>query len=91
MKAHTTHHRIKEPVNDLVEDTQALVSATTELAQDKVMEAIKRGKAVWNNARTKTVAGAKAADTVIRENPYKSLAIAVGVGGLLGFLLARRK
>ena len=95
MKAHThtahNHNRIQEPVNNLVEDTKALVSATTELAEDKMIEAIKRGKAVWKNARTKTIAGAKAADTVIRDNPYRSLAIAAGVGGLLGFLLARRK
>jgi hypothetical protein len=57
MKTHTTHHRIKEPVNDLVEDTQALVSATTQLAEDKIAEALKRGRAVWKNAQAKTRAG----------------------------------
>ena len=33
---------------------------------------------------------AKATDQAIRENPYKSIGIAFGVGALIGYLLSRR-
>jgi ElaB/YqjD/DUF883 family membrane-anchored ribosome-binding protein len=45
-------------------------------------------------ARKKVVAGVKYADETIRANPYQSLAIAAGVGllvgGLVGVMVARR-
>ena len=44
----------------------------------------------YNGARKKVVAGAKYTDAAIRENPYQSLAIAAGVGLLVGVLLGRR-
>lgn len=40
-------------------------------------------------ARKKVVAGATATDATIRENPYASLAIALGVGVLVGLLVGR--
>lgn len=40
-------------------------------------------------AREKIVIGAKQTDTAIRAHPYESLAIALGVGVLLGALLRR--
>lgn len=41
-------------------------------------------------ARKKVVAGARYTDETIRANPYQSVAIAVGVGLLVGVLLGRR-
>lgn len=40
-------------------------------------------------AREKIVIGAKQADSAIRTHPYESLAIALGVGVLLGAVLRR--
>jgi ElaB/YqjD/DUF883 family membrane-anchored ribosome-binding protein len=40
--------------------------------------------------RDKAVAGAKVADQSVRENPYQAIAIGVGVGALIGYLVARR-
>ena len=45
---------------------------------------------MYDGARKRVVAGAKCTDEAIRENPYQSLAIAGGVGLLVGLLLARR-
>jgi len=42
-------------------------------------------------AREKIVAGAKQADSVIRTHPYETLAIALGVGVLLGVFLRRNE
>lgn len=41
-------------------------------------------------ARDKVVQGAKQTDSAIRAHPYESLAIALGVGVLLGALLRRK-
>lgn len=45
---------------------------------------------LYDGAKKKVVAGAKYTDTAIRENPYQSLAIALGVGVLVGVLIGRR-
>lgn len=42
-------------------------------------------------AKEKVVEGAKKTDTAIRTHPYESLAIALGVGVLIGALLRRSK
>jgi ElaB/YqjD/DUF883 family membrane-anchored ribosome-binding protein len=45
---------------------------------------------MYGRVREKAVEGAKAADQTVRENPYQAIAIALGVGALIGFLAARR-
>jgi ElaB/YqjD/DUF883 family membrane-anchored ribosome-binding protein len=45
---------------------------------------------LYNGARKKVVAGARYTDETIRANPYQSLAIAAGVGLLIGVLAGRR-
>jgi ElaB/YqjD/DUF883 family membrane-anchored ribosome-binding protein len=98
MSKHTTHHKTNEPGEHLLEDAQALLAATAHVAEEKVVEArerlnaaIEKGKEAWNAVQEKTVAGAKATDHAIRENPYKALFIALGVGAVVGYVLGRRK
>jgi ElaB/YqjD/DUF883 family membrane-anchored ribosome-binding protein len=94
MKKHNTE---TNPTTHLLEDAQELLAATAHVAEEKVIEARKRltaaiekGKEAWSAIQEKTVAGAKATDEAIRNNPYKALGIAFGVGALVGFLLSRR-
>ena len=44
----------------------------------------------YTEARKKVIAGAKYTDETIRANPYRSLAIAAGIGLLIGVLVSRR-
>jgi ElaB/YqjD/DUF883 family membrane-anchored ribosome-binding protein len=81
----------------LAEDARALMSATADVAGEKVGEArkrlaaaLERGREIAGRVRDKAVEGAKAADEAVREHPYQSIAIGVGVGAILGFLFARR-
>jgi ElaB/YqjD/DUF883 family membrane-anchored ribosome-binding protein len=81
----------------LAEDARALMAATADVAGDKVGEARKRlaaalenGKEIYGRVRDKAVEGAKAADQTVRENPYQAIAIALGVGAIIGYLAARR-
>jgi ElaB/YqjD/DUF883 family membrane-anchored ribosome-binding protein len=97
MKTHHTRHGTEEAGEHLMEDAQALLAATAHVAEEKVVEARKRltaaiekGRETWNNVQEKAIAGAKATDQVIRDNPYKALGIALGVGAIIGYLLRRR-
>ena len=89
----TGHH----DAGQLAEDAQALMDATADVAGEKVSDARKRlaallesGKALAGNVRDRAVAGAKAADTAVREKPYQAIAIGVGVGMIIGYLAARQ-
>jgi ElaB/YqjD/DUF883 family membrane-anchored ribosome-binding protein len=87
-------------VNDLkrvVVDAEDLLKATAGEAGEKVAEMRKRlasglesAKATCHQLEEKTIAAAKAADSVIREHPYESIGIGFGLGLLIGVLVARR-
>ncbi len=88
---------ISNDLGTLAEDARALLTATADVAGDKVGDARKRlhaalesAKHIAANVREKAVAGAKVADQTVRENPYQAIAIGVGVGALVGYLLGRR-
>jgi len=88
---------ISDDMTQLADDARALMAATADVAGEKVGEArkrlsaaLERGKEICGNVRDKAVAGAKAADEAVRENPYQAIAIGVGVGAILGYLVARR-
>ena len=81
----------------LAEDARALMAATADVAGEKVGEARKRlaaalesGKEIYGRVKDKAVEGAKAADETVRANPYQAIAIGVGVGALVGYLLGRK-
>jgi ElaB/YqjD/DUF883 family membrane-anchored ribosome-binding protein len=81
----------------LAEDARALMAATADVAGEKVGEARKRlaaaldsGRQIYGRVRDKAVDGAKAVDETVRENPYQAIAIALGVGAVIGYLAARR-
>jgi ElaB/YqjD/DUF883 family membrane-anchored ribosome-binding protein len=90
-------HAEQNNMGTLAEDARALVAATADVAGDKIAEARKRvaaaldsGKELLGRVREKAVEHAKAADEVIRDNPYQTVAIAFGVGALIGYLASRR-
>jgi ElaB/YqjD/DUF883 family membrane-anchored ribosome-binding protein len=91
-------HAASHDMGTLAEDAHALMSATADMAGEKVAEARKRLAATLENVkeiagrvRDKTVECAQAADEAVHEHPYKAIAIGVGVGALIGFLAARRR
>lgn len=88
---------VENDMGSLAEDARALVAATADVAGDKIAEARKRLAAALDRSkeligcgREKVVAGAKAVDQVVRENPYQTVALAFGVGAVIGYLAARR-
>jgi ElaB/YqjD/DUF883 family membrane-anchored ribosome-binding protein len=88
---------IADETNHLAADARALLAATSDVAGEKVCEArkrlsaaLERGRVLAGQVRDQAVAGAKATDQAVRTHPYQAIAIGVGVGALLGFLVARR-
>ena len=90
---------------DLLNDLQALVAEAEKMMSDSIGEhtedamnglrtrfhaAQERYGDLYDGARQRHVAGAKYTDVTIRENPYQSIAIAAGVGLLLGVILGRQ-
>lgn len=88
---------ISNNMEQLAKDAHALVTATADVAGDKVREArerlavaLERGRKMCGQVRDKAVESAKAADKTVHEHPYQAIAIGVGVGAVLGYLISRR-
>ncbi len=90
---------------DLINDLHTLVAEAEKMVGDSLSEhsadamsalrsrydaAQERLGEMYEGAKQRVVAGAKCTDEAIRANPYQSLAIAAGVGLLVGVLLGRR-
>ena len=80
------------------EHAEALLSATAEVNGDKIAEArkrlaaaLERGKEICGKVREKVVEGAKATDEAVHKHPYQAIGIALGVGALIGYLVAARR
>ena len=104
MKNHR-HSATQQSPQELLTELQALVADAEKMIGDSageategVMDALRsryeamqeRISDLYDGAKRKVVAGAKYTDTTIRENPYQALAVAAGVGLLIGVLLGRR-
>ena len=81
----------------LAEDARALMTATADVAGEKVADARKRVADALESAqefagrvRDQAVDYAKATDEAVHEHPYKAIGIALGVGALLGYLVFHR-
>ena len=63
-------------------------------ARDRLNDAYSSARETIGDAYTQTrknvVQGAKHTDEAIRENPYQSLAVALGIGVLLGVVIGRK-
>jgi len=89
--------RLAADVRLLVRDSEELLKATAGEAGEKIKEvrnrlskAVESAKATCEKIGDTAVEQAKAADEVIRDHPYESIGIALGVGVLIGILVARR-
>jgi ElaB/YqjD/DUF883 family membrane-anchored ribosome-binding protein len=93
--------RILEDLRILIADAEMLLNATVGEVSEKASEARERLKAALARARitltelqqkglASVQAAANKADVTIRDHPYESVGIALGVGFLIGLVLGRR-
>jgi ElaB/YqjD/DUF883 family membrane-anchored ribosome-binding protein len=88
---------IRDDAKALAEDARALVNATANVAEEKVVEARKRlaaaldsGTHIFKRVKEQAAEGARTVDEAVHQHPYQSIGIALGVGAVLGFLAAHR-
>ena len=88
---------LRNDVEHLADDAGHLVDATACAAAARYDEACKglaavleRGKDLYGVARKRAVRETHAADVVLHENLYQTILIGIGVGALIGYLVARK-
>jgi ElaB/YqjD/DUF883 family membrane-anchored ribosome-binding protein len=84
-------------VKVLSRDAEAILHATAGSAGEKMSDlrsrlssALDSAKATCQRLEEKAIAGAKVADKTIREHPYESMGVAIGLGLMIGVLVSRR-
>jgi ElaB/YqjD/DUF883 family membrane-anchored ribosome-binding protein len=99
--ARAARERVATDLKTLASDAEALLRATADDASDKAKEArarltaaVEKAKETCADLQERTVETAKEVakktDDTIRAHPYESIAVAFGVGILLGALLRRK-
>lgn len=92
-----TKTQLIEDLKLVAQDAEELIKATGGELADKTREIRDRLRLVVEDAKEacarleeQASAGARAADRAVRENPYRSIGIALGAGFLIGWMLKRR-
>lgn len=99
--AKTSTDRLFEDLKAVVEDAEALLSATAGQAGDRIAEARSRAEATVKAARKRmgdlqedvieqTKEAAEQAEEYVRSNPWQAVGIAAAVGVIIGLMLSRR-
>ena len=97
MIANETQGKVLTDLKQVVEDSEELLmdsaSAVGEKAhqlRERLTRRLETARATCRRIEEKAKDGAKATDKVIREHPYQSLGVALGVGIVIGLLLKRK-
>ncbi len=97
MTSEEANRRLAADLRQLMRDAEELLKATAGDAGEKVKDlrgrlatALESAKETVTGWQNKTVEAAKTADHVIRDHPYESIGVALGVGVLIGALICRR-
>jgi ElaB/YqjD/DUF883 family membrane-anchored ribosome-binding protein len=89
--------RLVSDIKTVVNDAEGVLKELAEQTGDKAAAVRARLNVAVQNARQtcdrlqeKAKEGIETADETIREHPYQSIGVALGVGLLLGFLIGRK-
>jgi len=92
-KAHLD--KLAQDMESLVQDAEEFVQtgATTlpENERRKLAEILARLRSTAGQIKQQAVNGMKAADRIVREHPYQTAGVALGMGLLVGALLGRSR
>ena len=90
--------KLLEDLKEVVRDGEDLLRAGVDelgergsAAKEKLAAALEAAKETQRRLQERAIAGAKAADVYIRDNPYQAIGVAFGVGVVLGLIVSRRK
>lgn len=79
-----------EDAGHLIDTTATVAGARYDEACKGLSAALERGKDLYGVARQRAVKETRPADVGLHDNLYQTVLIGIGVGALLGYLVARR-
>jgi len=82
--------RVVRDSEDLLQDSAEVIGEKAHELRERLALTLESAKVTCRRLEEKAKQGAKATDKVIRNHPYQSIGIAVGIGVLIGVLVARR-
>ena len=99
IRYYETPEEIAAHISQLMDEAEAMLvgpaatsaAETYQAVESRLAEARSLLGECYDNARRKIVNGARRTDATIRAHPYPSLAVALGVGVLLGLCLRRNQ
>src|SRR5262245_54064714 len=90
MSNYETPTAVRHDAETLMDDARDLIEATSDVADQKVVEARKRLSFALDRARVtaqrmqeRATELAKRADVAVRDHPYESAAVAFGIGAIV--------
>jgi ElaB/YqjD/DUF883 family membrane-anchored ribosome-binding protein len=83
--------QIVENAQDLLAATANVSDAKVTAARNRLKDALQNSRELLDDLKDKALAGAKVTDETIRQYPYQSLGVALGIGLFVGFLLGSRR
>jgi ElaB/YqjD/DUF883 family membrane-anchored ribosome-binding protein len=93
----TNTEKLAGDLKRVVADAEDILRSTTEEAgekardaRDRLLAAVEHAKASCQQMEEKAIAGARAADKIVRDHPYQSIGVAFGIGLLAGYLITRK-
>jgi len=75
--------------NALLDSTVSAVSKRYDEAREALEAVLKRGKSIYGVARERAAKDTKLVDSAIHEHLYQTIAIGIGIGVFLGYVLSR--
>lgn len=101
-KLNDSYQAVTQDLNQLVKDARMLFQEASTLTGEKANEAFKRGLELLDAASKKVheaqvsvISSAKAAgectEVYVKENPWRSVGAAAGLGLVIGLLISRRR
>ena len=91
------NQRLVADIKVLAHDAEELLRATAGEAGEKIKEvrqrlsdALESARERYEDLQDQSAEKLKAADETIRDHPYESIGIALGIGVILGLLVGRR-
>ena len=81
---------LAEDANKLMDSAATAAVRRYDEARNSLAAVLERGKDIYGIACKRAIKDTKAADGVLHDNLYQTVLIGIGVGALLGFLVARR-
>ena len=86
----STTERLREQAHTVGKDLRTLGEVAKEAADEKIGDARRAARAVYADGRQRAEGELDRLAARIRDNPLRSIAIAAGIGALIGVLLRRR-